>query len=531
MPNNEQHERPNVVEINGEKYYNTNELKAYDPVYFFGITKMARKIIEKKQIPESDYLYATFNIEFNKWTVYENNTVPFKAVLYIKKYWVDLNMFKLEQIKDDKSDNSHKLKKKTNTISDPNDNTSDYQRAPNILILNDEEKFRDDKGNIIEIETHGERQYNKIFFLMTDVEKAFDMPNLRSTLTTKKSDYNIKEHYDHFVSVRIDPIHNHTTKVQKNTYITYMGMLKIIYSSRSKKAKTFKSWATNKLFTLQMGTKEQKKELINNVLGIEAKVLSELFDKHNNTVPGIYLFTLGHVQTLRKSMDISDQYKDTDIVAKFGFSNNISRRMDEHNSNYGKIPGVSLKIKFFSHIDPQYISKAEADIKSFMKSIKANFQYKTEQELVILSQEQLPSTEIAYTNIRQKYMKYITDLNSQISDMQKDDERTKKNIELIKENAEQTKRQCENELKIKNLQHNQEIILIESKCENHIQKLKSDLETQKEKYESLKREFDSDVQRKLCEKDLEIQREKHENNLLRKEIELLKLQHKLTHRR
>ena len=41
------------------EYYLADELKILAPKYFIGTSKTVRKIIEKKQIPETQYIFAT----------------------------------------------------------------------------------------------------------------------------------------------------------------------------------------------------------------------------------------------------------------------------------------------------------------------------------------------------------------------------------------------------------------------------------------------------------------------------------------
>jgi len=53
---------------------------------------------------------------------------------------------------------------------------------PELLILDDEEKFNDNEGNVVEIETRGERTAKGIYFLCKDVSNVFDLQRLDNTL-------------------------------------------------------------------------------------------------------------------------------------------------------------------------------------------------------------------------------------------------------------------------------------------------------------------------------------------------------------
>ena len=68
-------------------------------------------------------------------------------------------------------------------------------------------------------------------------------------------------------------------------------MIKLLYSSHSKKAKTFRKWATNTLFTTQMGTQEQKEKLALNLLGSPSESVRDVLKSSVNAVSCIYLFS------------------------------------------------------------------------------------------------------------------------------------------------------------------------------------------------------------------------------------------------
>ena len=59
-------------------------------------------------------------------------------------------------------------------------------------------------------------------------------------------------------------------KVTKELFLTYEGLLRVLFVSRSGVAHKFTSWATEKLFTIQMGTQKQKRTLASNILGVDA---------------------------------------------------------------------------------------------------------------------------------------------------------------------------------------------------------------------------------------------------------------------
>jgi hypothetical protein len=138
---------------------------------------------------------------------------------------------------------------------------------------------------------------------------------------------------------------NQTSKkviVTKELFLTYEGILRVLFVSRNNKTRQFIKWITEILFTIQMGSYEQKNTLVSNILGCPAKVVKEIFNTDANTLPCVYLFTLGYVKDLRQSLNIDNSFNDESIVAKYGFTKDLSRRTGEHIKSFSKIENVDL---------------------------------------------------------------------------------------------------------------------------------------------------------------------------------------------
>lgn len=114
-----------------------------------------------------------------------------------------------------------------------------------------------------------------------------------------------------------------------------------------------------------MGTRQQKDELVSKVLGVSANTVKEVFSTSARNIPCVYLFILGTVKDLKKTMKINKKYKKDYVVCKYGFTKDLPRRTGEHMKIYGKIKNADLKLKYYSYIVPLYISKAETDICDF----------------------------------------------------------------------------------------------------------------------------------------------------------------------
>ena len=97
------------------------------------------------------------------------------------------------------------------------------------------QKFKDENGNgnIIEIETRGERSVDKIYFRVKDVMEGFLMENLNKTIIDKKTYFVIGNHYKYFTCEKQQDILKLTFKkylVIYNGYTIYINRSLLLYN-------------------------------------------------------------------------------------------------------------------------------------------------------------------------------------------------------------------------------------------------------------------------------------------------------------
>ena len=381
----------NTITINNEEYILSEELFIKAPVYCKD-ARNGRELIKKNKL--KDFIFA--KLEKEKWKITDGNSRK-----------CDKTLFKLSFV-----NTIPEITEEKQIIDDNN-----IELAPDIIHLNDSEKFKDDNNNIIEIETRGERAVDKIYFKVKDVMKEFKLENFDKNIHDKKSYFKENEHYKYFNCKKINKTIK-TIKIKKELFLTYEGMLRVLFASHSPNVKPFIKWATNSLFVMHLGNQHQKNELVSNLLGVNAKAIKEVFNTSTNTLPCIYLFTLGTVKNLRTSMNINSNYSDESIVAKFGFTKDLARRTSEHITNFNKIINVDLKLKHHSYIDPQYISNGESDLKLFISALKINYVYENYEELIIIPPDLIKIVEKQYEQIGKSYMGHIAELITKIKELE-----------------------------------------------------------------------------------------------------------------
>ena len=223
---------PQTIPFQGNNTYLLNDLITFDRPFFVGCIDKPRRTIQKKNIPEDQYWFATYSERNNTWSqgVPENK----KAKILISEDWVHNNLPKLT------GQNAYK-----------------YKPLPPLLELSDAEKFRDEAGNVFEVEVRGDKTKQGIRFKWTDVCRLFEMePTYHLSQKLDETEYDV------FCCSGNPPFNgglpDNTGGKPTSTYLTYNGLLKIIFTSRSGTAYRFQDWATNIIYAAHLGTTEQR---------------------------------------------------------------------------------------------------------------------------------------------------------------------------------------------------------------------------------------------------------------------------------
>lgn len=434
------------ITLDNSQYLMYESLKAIAPIFCKG-TRNGHELKDKRNLTMNSHFIFGKLLKKTGWAKSEGTSRRCDKVLFAKSF-VD----SLDEVKNGST--SSEEKKEIDTpehsfeISERLQKELTFSYAPNIITLSNNEKFQGPNGVPLEIETRGERTNDKIYFLVRDVMKAFGIQRLYNVLIDQMKDgYQENIHYKYFICKRYTNAVDSSNKtlIRRELFLTYKGVLRVLFTSRGTNAERFVDWATKSLFTLQMGTRVQKESLVANALGVTAKVIKEVFNTDANQFPCVYLFSLGLVKDLRSSMNISSQHSDESVVCKYGFTKDLTRRTGEHLSSYKKIKGVELRLKHHVYIDPQYVSSAENKISNYMKALQLGFEYADEKELVVISPSLTDLVSEQYQQIGRSYMGHITEFVSKVKDLEQ-------RIELQELRHEKEKVQSEKELVQKNME-------------------------------------------------------------------------------
>ena len=195
------------INYNNENYIEGGHILLNAPIYSKGC-RSSRDLIKKKIIESIKYIYA--RLKENIWIITDGKSVKFDKVFFKKSFINTIPELKTKKESDD-------------IITDQ----KGIETAPNIIKLDDIEKFKDENNNIIEIETRGERSINKIYFKVKDVMEGFKMECLNKTIIDKYTKYIEGIHYKYFNCQKVN-------KIKKELFLTYEGFQHVIFLSKNK---------------------------------------------------------------------------------------------------------------------------------------------------------------------------------------------------------------------------------------------------------------------------------------------------------
>ena len=416
--------------------YNAEDVMNYDPIYFKGCSNRVRNILIKfKEMKENvDYiwLYQKTDMSWNKSVATYK-----KAKLILINNWVEKNVPKFKKILD---------------INDYK-----YPPAPEILELNDNEKFKDENCDILDIEVRGERNPKNCYFRVKDISAGFEIKNLQNTLTNADRGYQEDKHYKRF-SINTKNINDVSDENKTNyeIFLTYKGILKVLFSSRSGNAEKFTDWAVDTLFTVQMGTIDAKEELASTILGVDINTVKRvLSSSSSNLVPCLYLLYIGKAKDILKDKKID--YNEEDFICKFGYTTDLKERLGTHFRNFKDEYGAKIELLTFSIIDPdgKNLSEAEKQLHNYFIDTNTIIKLGKYNEIIKITKKQLDRIKQQYKFIQNLYKgkesgheKLIEELNKIIEQKENELKLKEKDLKLKDKDIEIIKNDCTSKLEL-----------------------------------------------------------------------------------
>lgn len=388
------------------RVYDALFLKERVPTWFTGCSATILKVIEKQKIPVDKYYFASFSAKSG----YKECSAEYKSrKLLIDADWVEAHVPGFGS--HPPAPSPAKIQEKPAKV---------YAPAPPYLVLNEDEKFKNEKGETLDIEVRGERHYDKLWFKAKDVEEMMGMENVNGTLVSSTSTYERGIHFETFDLIPPSGIPDKGDQ-KKNAnelamFLSYWGLVKMLFTRKNPLAVHFQRWAIEKLFTIQMGSIDDKQNLAADILGVTPKALKAVLATNVSSLPVVYLFELGNVKDLRESLNIPQDFKDDQIVVKYGLTQDLKRRTGEHESSFAKVKHAKMSMKYHVYIDPLYLSNAEQDIEHYFIGAHWHLRHAKHTELAAIPEHMLNSiVQLEFKRLGNAYAGKLADLQTQLA--------------------------------------------------------------------------------------------------------------------
>jgi hypothetical protein len=225
----ERQDIPQPFIFEGQCVYLLNDLIAFDRSFFVGCIREPRKTIEKKNIPEDQYWFATYF----KGGWFPESPENRKAKILISDEWTHNNLPKFTG----------------------NQDNYKYKPLPPLLELEEHEKFNR-RGKVFKMEVRGDKTREGIRFKCEDVARIFEMDlihNIDRWLV--RTEYEIFCSYNPF---KLKGSEQNVGGQPTSTYLTFDGLLKIIFASRSGTAYRFQDWVSDIIYAAHLGTSQER---------------------------------------------------------------------------------------------------------------------------------------------------------------------------------------------------------------------------------------------------------------------------------
>lgn len=384
------------IVLDDTEYIVADELQKAHPHLFKGC-KSSRNLLKRTRpdgepvVREGEYAFGL--CKDGAWS--EGSPAVKRAKLLLAKAWVD------------------------ETTENMVTHTAQYADAPPLLHLTDEEKLRDDEGNVMEVETRGERRVNGVFFRVKDVGEKLGM-DLKLSLLNPRASYvrGMDEDYVTFDRPTTINSYNRSRMVNRpSMFLTYKGLVRVLNVSQSPIARRFCTWAARILQIAQIGTEADRTILASEILGVDIKAVQQTLKKCPGQVSVVYLVALGTLGQLKSALGINNEgCEDDAIVAKWGRTDDFCRRLSDHQKDYGVIQGVRIGVLRYVMIDPVNLSDCETEVKhnfAFRNWIattngseelaSGESRQNIRTELVIIPKAALRQTERIYEALQRQY--------------------------------------------------------------------------------------------------------------------------------
>lgn len=413
------------------RVYDMHYIKELAPKYF-GAAPI-KQVVEKKAIPPNQYFFASYSTKLG----YRECSVEYKNKrVLLNAEWVERNVPEFAQMTNPvvKQPTPPPGEVPLTSFKRPHSfqQPKTYEPQPPLLNIEPHEVLKTpvaSEPGVIEI--RGERHVDRIWFRARDVERMLELSDITGTIYGVNSSYEEGTHYKTFAVVNNADIQEFPAMTRKPgnqtaLYLSYWGLVKMLFARRHSCAIAFQKWAIDTLFKQHVAAPPEP-----STIGVSTKTLREVLSSNVTALPVVYLFGLGSAGDLRKQLNVPDNFPDSDIIVKFGLTNDLRRRAQEHENTLGRLTSPScFGLIYHTYVDPFYLGQAEADIKSYFINAQWHLKHPKHTELASVPVHMLNTlVQSEYRRLGNTYAGKLQDLQTQLINEQRINTQLKNQIE------------------------------------------------------------------------------------------------------
>ncbi len=421
------------ISIDGIEYYDVTDNEKLCIIY-------NRNIKSNKD----DFIYASLINNIYRRTIGKSKGYGRKI---ISSEWIKNNAKKyIDSSSNDKNIDNLKLTSGNNNNFDNmiiNKKIKTYHKL-DVIELTESEMMKDYYGNNVEIDIRGKRESDKCFFRLKDIMIIYNIPNLDKSIVMHEEEYiffskdskdskdsndskDSKDSNESNESIDSNDSKD-TNEITKEIYLTYLGVLTILFESHAKNINEFIQWTTKILFTNHNIIKNLSMGPELKIMGIGFKSMKDFLKISHTPLSCIFIISINTVKHLRDQMDLSYEFADDMIVCKYGYTDHLLGFIEDTTNEWYK--NLDMRVLTYCYIDSQYKSNIESDLNNiFIPTVK--YKNGLNDDIIILKTELLKMFDKQYTSLANIYANRNKDKDVEIRNKDMDIKNEKHKNELL----------------------------------------------------------------------------------------------------
>jgi hypothetical protein len=401
-----------TVEFNGKPYYKKDD---YDLTLGIKAPPTGPKLVEVNGLKNHQYHYARL-IE-GEWVITpeENRSykvdklfICAKVVMKLIAKREDFNHRKLARSQT-RARRARKAQEKQPCVRKPRVVVikEELKPRPAIIELDENEIYKNDNGEEVEIEVCGKRERKKCYYKAIDIQVGYDTIDIEKLMCDRASRFRRGKHFEYFLC-----------NDEPELYLTFAGVTGILYGGNTESiAECFIDWCDDILFTARHGTADAKRGLAAKIAGVTPEQIIEIYKGVKKSFPCIYLFLVGDSSFARR---LGIKLLRGQRVYKYGMAECLAGRTMDHMGTYGKMKGSTLKLVYFSYVDKKNLQEAENGVKDYFQERNMRVKgFKGHRELVIIHDDNIVSAKKRYNEMRDIYHGDTSEFQKEIAVIEK----------------------------------------------------------------------------------------------------------------